>query len=51
MSKVGTTSTGFQYEITDEAMNDEFSMDIPGDEEVPAEGTEEGAEGAEPDQE
>ena len=51
MSKVGTTSTGFEYKITDEAMNDEFSMDIPGVEAAPAEGIEEGAEGAEPDQE
>ena len=37
--------------LADEAMNDEFSMDIPGDEEAPAEATEEGAEGAEPVQE
>ncbi len=37
--------------LADEAMNDEFSMDIPGDEAAPAEGIEEGAEGAEPDQE
>ena len=27
MSKVGTTSTGFQYEITDEAMNDAELLD------------------------
>ena len=27
MSKVGTTSTGFEYEITDEAMNDAELLD------------------------
>ena len=27
MSKAGTTSTGFQYEITDEAMNDAELLD------------------------